>query len=86
MIQAKYRPYLSIDECRRILERLDRSDIMDATIYANIAMLIFKIENGFNTASYHTNPRKTIEEKLELDDDEQENIMAKIAAGIGKKS
>lgn len=80
----KYRPYLSFDEIICIMNKLDRTDAIEGPIYANLALVKFKAENGISDGSYRTNPRKTLEEKLELNDDEQEDIMAQIAAGIGK--
>jgi hypothetical protein len=63
--ETKYRPYLTLSEISRILEVLPEEDV---ALRKNLQLFYIKVTGGFVEGSYVSNPRKTLEERLEFDE------------------
>jgi len=68
--QVQYRPYLYLSEIKLLISKLSEEIPEEAATRKKLKLVEFKAETGLADGSYSPTPRKSLEERLELTDDD----------------
>ena len=82
---TQYRPYLYLSEIKLLISKLDVTVPEEAATLRKLQLTAIKADSGLIDGSYTPTPRKSLEERLELDSDDAE-VMAKIAANLKQRN
>ena len=80
---VQYRPYLYLSEIKLLIAKLDDTIPEEAATKKKLQLTAIKADSGLIDGSYTPSPRKTLEERLELDTDE--DVMAQIVAVLKER-
>lgn len=83
VIQVQYRPYLYLSEIKLLISRLDDTVPEEAATKKKLQLIALKADSGLLDGSYTPSPRKTLEERLELESDE--DFMTQIQAALKER-
>jgi len=81
---VQYRPYLYLSEIKLLISKLDDSILEEAATKKKLQLVVLKADSGLIDGSYTPSPRKTLEQRLELDITDSD-MMAQIAADLKER-
>jgi hypothetical protein len=81
---VQYRPYLYLSEIKLLISKLDDKILEEAATKKKLQLVVLKADSGLIDGSYTPSPRKTLEQRLELDLDDSD-MMAQIAADLKER-
>ena len=81
---VQYKPYLYLSEIKLLISKLDDKILEEAATKKKLQLVVLKADSGLIDGSYTPSPRKTLEQRLELDLDDSD-MMAQIAADLKER-